>query len=208
MWTTRIEDVTFRSTDLRQSALGGIVENHTNAFHRVSFIECDMRQTAYTSARFSECTFRSTRLDNVNFQGSIFEDCTFEGELKEVCFNRTGFGAEKLSPNDMVRVDFSRASLRSVEFRNLDLNEVRFPTDEEHIVLNNYPRMLDIVLQKLQTQDGMTSKKLAAYLGVYRRWAGPRQQRGSLNKNELLEVGGEQGLRLFLSILESEGSKS
>jgi hypothetical protein len=49
----------------------------------------------------------------------------------------------------------------------------------------------------------MASKKLAAYLGVYRKWAGPGQRQGVLNKNDLLEIGGEDGLRVVLEMVET-----
>ena len=42
----------------------------------------------------------------------------------------------------MVNVDLSRAKLRWVEFRGLDLDTVRFPDDEDHLILNDYPRSL------------------------------------------------------------------
>jgi uncharacterized protein YjbI with pentapeptide repeats len=204
LWSTQVQDTRFHSTDLRKSALGGLEENRQNSFRRVHFDAADLRQTAYTSARFSECVFSNSRLDKVNFQGSEFVDCSFEGEIREVCFNRLGFGAETLHPNSMVRVDFLRAHLRSVEFRNLDLKEVHFPSDQDHIPINDYTRTLDRLIRQLQDQKSSASKKLAAYLGVYRRWAGLNQERGILNKNDVLEIGGKEGLQTVLSMVESE----
>ena len=203
LWGTQVEDCSFRSADLRNSALGGIKGNQRNTFHRVHFIASDLRGTAYVSASFTGCTFRDSRLDKVNFQGSVFEDCFFEGAMIEVSFSRHAFGREELPPNNMVRVDLTHADLRSVEFRNLDLNEASFPTNENHIVINEYPQTLDKVLQCLRNRNDTASRKLAAYLGVYRRWAGPMQQRGILNKNDLLEIGGDDGLQIVLSMIDS-----
>jgi len=99
----------------------------------------------------------------------------------------------------MARIDFSRADLRSVEFRNLNLDEVYFPTDENHIVLNEYTRTLDSALQSLRSRDDAAFRSLTAYLEVYRKWAGPNQQRGVLNKIDLVEIGGEDGLEVVLA---------
>jgi pentapeptide repeat protein len=183
-----------------------VQEDRINTFQKVDFTGADLRQTAYVSAGFVSCLFKNTRLNKVNFQGSTFMDCSFEGELREVCFNRKGFGADALPPNEMLRVDFSRAQLRSVEFRGLDLGDVYFPTDPDHILLNEYPQTLDRLLQSLRGRTDMASKKLAAAIGVDRKWAGPRQRRGILNKNDLLEIGGEDGLRVVLGMIESHRS--
>lgn len=203
-WGMKFSNTTFRSADLRKSALGGLKEGRINRFEKVDFSGADLRQTAYVSARFADCLFKNTRLNKVNFGGSVFIDCRFEGELREVCFNRTAFRANGLEPNEMLGVDFSSASLRTVEFRGLDLNHVHFPSDSDHIILNEYPDSLDKLLQSLRKRTDMPSKKLAAYMQVYRKWVGPNQRQGVLNKNDLLEIGGEDGLRLVLELLETQ----
>jgi len=203
LWATTVSSTSFKSTDLRNSALGGVQEHRMNTFQKVDFTMADLRQTAYDSARFISCRFDNTRLNKVNFQGSAFMDCSFEGELREVCFNQRAFGGTALPPNEMLRVDFTCACLRSVEFRGLDLNDVSFPTDEDHILLKDYPQSLDRLLQGLRGRIEMASKKLAAYLGVYRKWAGQGQRQGVLNKNDLLEIGGEDGLRVVLEMIEA-----
>jgi len=104
----------------------------------------------------------------------------------------------------MARVDFTRADLRSVEFRNLDLNDVYFPSDENHILVNDYPQTLDTALQFLRDRSDTSARSLAAYLGVYRRWAGPNQKRGVLNKVDLLEVAGKSGLESVLAIIQGK----
>jgi uncharacterized protein YjbI with pentapeptide repeats len=202
LWGTTISNTSFRSADLRRSALGGVLEGRRNIFQKVDFTEADLRQTVYVSAEFVGCRFKDTRLSKVNFGGSSFTDCSFEGELREVCFNRKGFKADALPPNEMLRVDFSRAQLRSVEFRGLDLDNVRFPTDEDHLLLNDYLQTLDKLLEALRGRKDTTSKMLAGYFSVYRKWAGPRQRQGVLNQNDLLETVGEEGLRSVLEIIE------
>jgi uncharacterized protein YjbI with pentapeptide repeats len=204
LWGTRVENCSFRSADFRNSSLGGIRNNKRNTFDRVQFARTDLRRTNYISASFAHCAFRDSRLDKVNFQGSTFTDCTFEGELLEVCFNRSAFRQDELPPNCMSRVDFSRADLRSVEFRNLDLDEVCFPSDEKHILVYDYPQTLDTVLQFLQSRGDNASRSLAAYLGVYRRWAGPKQKRGILNEIDLREIGGKSVLEAVLAMIQEK----
>jgi len=203
-WGTTFSNTSFRYADLRKSALGGVQEGRINQFQNVDFTGADLRQTAYVSAGFVGCLFKNTWLDKVNFQGSAFMDCSFEGELREVCFNRKGFGANSLPPNEMLRVDFTGAKLRSVEFRGLNLDDVCFPTDPDHIVLDEYPQALDKLIQGLQVRTDMASKQLAAFLGVYQKWVGPMQRQGVLNKKDLLEIGGEDGLRVLLEMIESQ----
>jgi uncharacterized protein YjbI with pentapeptide repeats len=202
LWGTTIGRTTFRCADLRRSALGGVLEDRRNSFQEVDFTEADLRQSVYVSADFVGCKFKDTRLTKVNFGGSSFTDCSFEGELREVCFNRKGFKVEALPPNEMVRVDFSAAQLRSVEFRGLDLDTVRFPNDDNHVLLSCYPQVLDRLLNGLRDQTDPIAKMLVAYFGVYRKWVGPKQQLGVFNKKDIIEAVGEDGLHRVMEIIE------
>jgi len=207
LWGTTVSNASFRLADLRNSALGGVQNDRTNTYQKVDFTEADLRQTKYISARFNGCLFKETQLNKVDFHGSTFVDCSFEGELREVCFNRKAFKMDMLPRNEMLRVDFSHAQLRSVEFRGLDLENVRFPTNDDHILLDDYPQMLDELLKSLRGQTDVAVRKLAAYLGVYRKWVGPKQRRGVLNKNDLIEIGGEKGLLRVLEIIKLNSTR-
>jgi uncharacterized protein YjbI with pentapeptide repeats len=198
LWSTRISDTTFRSTDLRGSVLGAVQDGKRNGFRNVDFGTTDLRRTAYVSAEFNACTFAYTRLDKVDFQGSTFADCSFEGELREVMFYREGFRGGAYPPNEMVGVDFSRAELRWCAFRGLDLDDVRLPHNDDHIVLNDFPEMLDRLLLALRGREDLGSKTMVAVFADARKWAG---RRGVLNKKDLLEMAGEDGLKMVLKIL-------
>lgn len=213
MWGTTISNTRFHATDLRDSALGGIDKGKRNVFRKVDFTKGDLRRIACTSAEFIDCLFRDTKLNKVNFGGSQFVRCTFEGELREVCFNRYGFRAEKLPPNEMIDVDFSRAQLRTVEFRELDLDKVRFPEDEDHVILTNYPEALDRIIGYFKGKTDVSSRMLVADLGCLRKWVGPRQRQGVLNKKDLVEglpPGGEEELikKILELISESQAPRS
>ena len=83
------------------------------------------------------------------------------------------------------------------------MDRVHFPEDEDHIILNDYPETLDRLLQALKGRRDIASKQLAAVLGNMRKWAGPKQRQGVLNKNDLLQMGDEEWLNWVLKLIES-----
>jgi uncharacterized protein YjbI with pentapeptide repeats len=168
----------------------------------VDFTLADLRRTTYIAAHFEECNFKHARLENIDFQSSTFRNCTFEGELREVIFYRKGFGAQEFPENEMSGVDFSRAKLRWTEFRGLDLKDVCFPTDNDHIVLDNFPESLDRLSNFFGERSDANSKRLAAVLAHKRKWVGPGQRRGVFNKMDLLQIAGEEALQYFLKIVD------
>jgi uncharacterized protein YjbI with pentapeptide repeats len=205
VWRTDFADVSFRSADLRGAVLGGTSEEDSRrvTFHDVDFTAADMRGTIYGAAEFLRCKFNHAKLNKVDFQSSTFVDCSFEGELREVLFYRTGFRGERFPPNEMKRVDFRRAKLRWSEFRELDLDEVFFPADEGHFVVENYPETLDCLLAHFRGRSDLASRGLFAILENRKKWLGSRQRVGVLNKQDLIETGGEDGLEAVLKIAES-----
>jgi len=202
MWGTTISDTSFDSADLRSAALGGVQNGKRNQFRKVNFSGADLRDTGYEAAKFVACTFKNTKLDKVDFQTTVFIDCVFEGELCEVLFYRTGFRGEKYPPNEMKGVDFSRAKLRFVEFRGLDLEDVRLPVDDDHILLKPYRGILERLIQTFAGKTDKVSKALTGNFEFKLKWAGPRQVQGVVNKNDLLEVGGEEALQCVLGVLK------
>lgn len=200
-WGTTFEGCRFREADLREAALGGVIGGKVNIFRNVAFIETDFRQTAFSAAQFVGCAFENCNLTKVNFGGSSFTDCVFEGELREVCFNRTAFGYESLKPNEMAGVDFSRAVLRMTEFRCLNMENVRFPADNGHIIVDDYPATLDNLIQVFESRTDMGSKGLVVDLTMLRKWAGSKQRRGVLNKKDLIEFGGEERTAELLKLI-------
>ncbi len=135
--------------------------------------------------------------------GSRFVRCRFSGELREVIFHRTAWDAEHLAPNEMTDVDFSQARLRFVEFRGLGLRSVRWPIDDVHVVVQNYRGVLDVALRSFESRGDRGSQGLAAYLEVYRKWAGPNQEVGIFNREDLREAGGVDAASEFLQLVDS-----
>ena len=197
LWASTIRDCTFCDSDLRESGLGlatieGPLSRRRNKFINVAFAKADLRNTVYVAAAFEQCSFRFAKLVKILFGTSTFKDCSFEGELREVRFWRSdlsvrGFPTDAFPPNEMIDVDFSRATLRDVEFRGLTLHRVRLPNDPDHIILEDFPAVLDQLISTLAQQHDQTAKILLAYLGAYRKWTVPGA-RGVLNKRDLAEI--------------------
>jgi uncharacterized protein YjbI with pentapeptide repeats len=203
VWRTGFANVSFRSADLRGAMLGGTSENDSRrvSFHDVDFTGADMRGTMYGAAEFLRCKFNHAKFNKVDFQSSTFTDCSFEGELRGVLFYRRGFKGELFPPNEMKRVDFRRANLRWSEFRGLDLDEVFFPTDEDHIVVENYPETLDRLLACFRGRSDLASRTLVRRFELRKKWLGSRQRVGVLNKQDLIESGGEDGFEVVMKII-------
>lgn len=199
MWKTLIHSCTFRGTDFRHAALGGLLENHRNTFRDVAFVKTDLRETAIPAAEFIGCRFENSRLRRLDFGTSSFVDCSFRGELNEVVFNRVGWMGESLPPNEMLRVDMSQTQLRMVEFRGLSLESVALPVDEDHIVLDDFPEILDQIIEMLRARNDLTSRGLAEYFGVFRKWAG---RRGVINKRDIALLSGQQALADVMTVIE------
>lgn len=187
MWGTTLHDCTFREADIQDSALGPVHDGKCNRFKGVLFERTDMRGTAYQSAVFTNCRFDHAKLTKVNFQGSRFSQCIFRGELREVLFYDHGFRGEALEANRMENVDFSGAQLRWVQFRRLDLTTVVLPSDEDHIIIRNYPSFLDYALRELHGATSLADRVLCAVLQSDRKWLAPRRTVGVLNRLDFLE---------------------
>jgi len=187
MWGTTLCDCTFSETDLRDSALGGIQNGKCNRFERVQFQGTDMRGTAYTSAEFTNCCFDHVKLAKVDFQGSRFKHSIFRGELQEVLFYDHGFQGEAFEPNRMENVDLSGAQLRWVEFRRLDLETTVLPSDEDHIIIPNYPAFLDYALRELQGATSLPDRVLLTRFQMSKKWLAPRRRVGIFNRLDFLE---------------------
>ena len=186
-WGTRFIDCTFRKTNLRNAAIGGVDKVKLNYFERVDFSQADMRGIASGNGNFIDCLFDHARLDKVNFGGSRSIRCTFRGTLKEIMFNAQAFRGEAFPANTMEDVDFSAAKFHWVAFRNLNLDEVKFPIDESHIVLDNYVQFLEKAVAELKDSTEVGLRQLRAVFENHLKWIGPKQIRGVVCRNDFLE---------------------
>ena len=91
--------------------------------------------------------------------------------------------------------------LRRHGSRQLDLDEVFFPTDEDHIVVENYPETLDRLLAYFRGRTDLGSRGLATCFEHDRKSLGPHQRVGVLNKHDLVESAGEDGFEAVMKII-------
>ncbi len=200
MWATDIQNCTFRKADLRGSGLGGLLDGGRNSFRDVDFSGADMRQTAWTSASLERCLFRDTSLVGVNFQGSTFSHCVFQGEVRDVIFNRHMYKREDLPANTMDHIDFTKARLRCVAFRKLKLEHVSFPQDSEHLVLTDYHRVLERAISRLRECDDPVARKLVFVLSNRFKWTVEDQAQGIINLEDIRELGESAPERLLAAL--------
>ena len=203
VWGTDFSNVSFCSAYMRRAALGGVSEGRVNTFRHVDFTSADMRGTAWDAAEFVGCTFKNTKLDEADFQSSSFRDCVFEGELREVVFNRRGFRGEAYPPNEMKGVDFRRAKLRFCEFRGLDLKDVQLPEDDDHIVIRGYPEAITRLLGFFGNKPDLGSRQISIVLRHELKWLGAREL-GLFHKDDIREMAGEEGLEAFMKLIGND----
>jgi uncharacterized protein YjbI with pentapeptide repeats len=202
VWGSVFTKTSFRAANLRGAVLGGVINQRRNEFHQVDFTSADLRESVYSAAEFLGCRFENTKLDKIDFQTSVFADCVFVGELREVVFHNIGFKGERYPENKMTRVDFRRAKLRWVEFRGLELTEIYPPEDNDHIIIKNYQEALDRLCRFFSGHPDSSSKKLVGLFANCRKHVPNRRAIGILNKNDLVDIAGREGLQAVLRIIE------
>lgn len=207
MWGMQITDTSFRSANLRRATLGAVDDEKRNIYVHVDFTKADLRQTSNKSAQYNTCTFINTKLKKVDFQGSVFRDCKFSGLLEEVLFYDHAFRGETLPCNEMNGVDFRHAQLHHVEFRRLDMTNVMWPEDDEHIIVSDYVGSLDRALAALAGRTDASARRLSAFLEMKRKWAGPHQKVGVISKYDLTYSGGNEAVDWFLSYANRQTSE-
>jgi len=202
-WDCIVSKCSFGGADLREAVLGGVNTGSQRGcfYYDVDFSGADMRRTTYKAALFERCFFRNAWLSKIDFQGSRFVDCVFEGELDDVTFYRKSFEGEAFPPNEMINVDFTKARLKHVGFRNLSLNRVRLPHDSEHVVIKDFMTALNHMAETFGKETDPTAKTIVAVINIYRKWALPSQAQGVVNLKDLANVFGEDGVRRFIAAI-------
>jgi uncharacterized protein YjbI with pentapeptide repeats len=185
LWACDVTASSFAGANLRSSMLGGWDGGRGNVFRGVSFTRADLRGLVCPTATFIDCDLSDATLVKVDFQSSGFIRCRFAGELREVIFWDHGFQTGKPDPNPMEDVDFSEAELPFVEFRRLDLDLVRLPRDDRHVVVEHYRCVLRRAAAALAGDDTVAGRRLAAGIAHRLKWAGPRQRVGVFHRESL-----------------------
>lgn len=196
VWASTVSASQFRVSDLRSSSLGAELDGKRTLYRDVEFDSSDLRDTSHSGVDYSSCRFSRCRIKKVDFGKSSFMNCSFIGELREVVFN-SPWGAPR--PDVEIRnLDLTQARLRYTAFHSLDLDSVRFPEDDEHIICENYPAILDELLEEFRRSDDIDSQVAVAGLEVRRSCA---SNRDVVNKKDLRDSFGVDGAVRALEVI-------
>lgn len=201
LWATDVSNTTFTGADLYSAVLGPWYEGRGNTHKSVNFHNADMSMLNSSAATYIDCDFSYAKLQKIDFQSSSFIRCRFAGELRDVVFWDHGYKTGKPDPNPMEDVDFSRAKLRWVEFRRLNLDRVSFSEDDDHLVIKNYRCVLHKVLAALKNEESDYARRLRAILELDLKWMGPQQQLGILCRLDFRERWGELGEEFAVDLM-------
>jgi uncharacterized protein YjbI with pentapeptide repeats len=199
LWAVDVTDSSFVGADLRKAVLGAWYEGRGDTYRQVNFSGANMRSIVCPAATFVDCNFGTADLVNVEFQSTSFVRCRFAGRLRDVVFYDHGFNTGKPDPNLMVDVDFSDAELRMVEFRRLNLDRVKLPNDDDHLVIHAYRCVLERAVRVLEPK--LERRRLRAVLEHYLKWIGPQQLVGVFNRRDFVEMGNEAEAEFAVHLL-------
>ena len=202
LWDSAVTQTRFEGSDLRESVLGPVSENGSrNSYRSVVFDHSDLRGTMYQSCDFEDCSFLDCNLRRVEFEGAVFRRCVFAGRLEEVTFQRYMFRGERLPPNCMEDVDLSRATLRMVDFRNADLEQVRWPVGNDYVVVHDVRAALQKGVSFLSRRQDLAARVMASLLQHQLKWTGESQKTGLINRADLATDGGVELAEQVIAVM-------
>lgn len=200
LWYSRISHCAFQKVNLRGAVLGSCYSKR-NEYTDTTFANSDLRDVINLSSRFVGCSFINNNLMKAAMSSSYIE-CKFEGELREAEFN---WNNDDKDPDiEYTNLDLSKAKLRHTMFRKINLDKIRLPEDDEHVIIYNYKAALDRLIEAMKLKGDVKSRSIAAYFGFHRKWLHPDQTRGYVSREELKEVLGEEDTRMIIEILTQQ----
>jgi uncharacterized protein YjbI with pentapeptide repeats len=192
LWDCAVRNSSFKGANLKEAVLGGRGDRRRNQFQSINFVKADLRKTVYFCGEFVNCDFERAKLRNVEFFGCTFESCHFAGAIQNVLFYKSAYDCKRCPVNEMMNVDMIDAELKHVEFRGLDLDKVRLPLNEAHIVIPDYKETLQRAIAAYQNHESASFRSLSAYLECMLEWAGPNQRSGILHRDSMNRLVGSQ----------------
>jgi uncharacterized protein YjbI with pentapeptide repeats len=151
----RTRDSIFKGCSFEGADLSGAALGPGTRFESCDFRSARLRAVQGDGAAFSGCDFAEAELLEDDFNRCQFLGCHFAGLVQEVCFRAESWHVDEVTrrlkppdPDGITNCDFTQARLRSVSFEHLNLKNVRFPDDDEHLALAD----LRCVLLRLQRQ--------------------------------------------------------
>jgi hypothetical protein len=116
-------------------------------------------------ARFEGCTFRHCAFRQFDAEDAGFVDCTFVGTITSARFHGRG----EFHGNDL-----TRAKLRRVEFRDIDLRTSKLPDGPEYLRVDGFRDRARQARDTLKSWPGAEREAAEWLLGIYEeRWNEP-----------------------------------
>jgi uncharacterized protein YjbI with pentapeptide repeats len=210
-WRVEVEGSSFRGAKLTDAALGIWSEQRANRFTGVDFSRADLRGAVWQGAILVDCDFGDARLDHVEFRACEFVRCRFAGLLDEVRF--LADPSVDLDKPDFGRfedVDFSGATLRTVEFRDLSLEGATLPDEsDDQVVVRHYPCVVRGAVDLLDEDFSPEVRRLRSTMRVEKQLLDESRDVGIWHVDELGDTPDRQhAARELLHRLERECADS
>lgn len=164
VWESSIEHTSFVGAKLVQAVIGAGEKYRRNQWRHVSFQRAKMRDATIHNADLFDADFSNADLEGASFRHSRLEGIRFAGTLRKVLFENRDFVTTGSVGHPMRSVDFSNAEFHDVEFRGSHFESVTFPASQEDLLIPHFPSAARWVLRRLEEDDSMWSRQLAAIL--------------------------------------------
>ena len=129
IWDTEVENCSFETVDFRNVAVGTSLHSARETWWRhVSFRKAVVTSDVYFSGWHAEdVSFEGARISSVQFAQVTLVRVVFDGKIRKVQLNNRVMEASP-APGPLVDCDFSRCTFDDVEFENVHLTNVAFPS--------------------------------------------------------------------------------
>lgn len=195
----RFDGCSFARADLAVVNLGQIWGNGPplpSRFSDCSFANATFGFTFAYGSEFERCDFTRMRSRDSHWYGVRFVDCTFAGEIKTAKFHATDPNSRLPRRPDMLDgLDLSRTSLTECEFHGLNLHDTRFPTDDHHLVVEDYPCFLEQLAAGLAQPKSRAGTYSLGWIKREQKRLGPSQRHGLVNLGDVVDPWPEDGQR-------------
>lgn len=164
-----IKESRFESSQVKDTLLCGSNDNSLGSLENVEFIEGKFSDVGFGHPVIAGCRFRCD-MKRVDFHGSRLKESVFEGELdgvifrgKAIPFQSDSYAIGREIPvNRMENVDFSKATLEDVEFRDgVDLTKCVLPAIGEIFLIRDGPHVFSEALKIIETEWSGDERRIA-----------------------------------------------